>query len=106
MVNKYIDSVRQTFRNANKAVENCIKDLLEPYGEKGLELNEKSDNLFSVIYEEFPNEFEKIEYIRVFGDYLQVKTDCNKDWRNLYINNTDIAFLLDEVESAIPAVEE
>lgn len=106
MVRKYIDSVRETFRNANKAVENCIKDLLVSYGDNGLELNEKTDNLFSVIYEEFPNEFEKIEYIRVYGDFLQVKTDCNKDWRKLYPNNTDLAFLLDEVESAISALEE
>lgn len=106
MVKKYIDSVRETFRNANKAVENCIKDLLEPYGENGIELNEKSDNLYSVIYEELPNKFEKVVAVRVFGDFLQVKTDCNKDWRKLYPFNTDLAFLLDEVEGAISALEE
>lgn len=106
MVRNHFESVRKTFRYASKAIEDCIKDLLEPYGENGIELNEKSDNLFSVIYEEFPNKFEKVEYIRVFGDILQVKTDCNKDWRKLYINNTDIAFLFDEVEGAISALEE
>lgn len=106
MARNHFDSVRETFRHASKAVEDSIKDLLESYGENGLELNEKSDNLFSVIYEEFPNKFEKVEYIRVFGDILQVKTDCNKDWRKLYTHNTDIAFLFDEVESAISALEE
>lgn len=102
----YIESVRQSLKHAQKMVEECIMHILEPYGEEGLELNDKTDHSFSVIYEEFPNEFEKITAIRVLGCILKVKTDKNNEWRKLYINNTDIAFLLDEIESAIRATEE
>lgn len=105
MTNKYIESVRESFINANNAVEKCIRILLEPYGENGLELNKKTDNSYSAIYEEYPNKFEKIEYIRVFDGFLQVKTDCNENWRYLWKNNTDLAFLLDEVESAISSAK-
>ena len=111
MENNYIESVRKQLAFAEKMAEECIINLLEPYGEDGLELNEKLDGEYSVIYEIIPNEFKKVVAVRVVKDKnlgykLHKKVEGDTSWTTLNLSFTDTRFLLDEIVSAIRAESE
>lgn len=111
MEKNYIESVRKQMAFAQRMAEECIIHLLEPYGEEGLELNEKLDAEYSVIYEIIPNEFKKVVAVRVVNDKhlgykLHKKVEDDTSWTSLNLSYTDARFLLDEIESAIRAESE
>lgn len=97
---EYVNSVRQTINNAEKAVEECIKVLLVPFGDIGLDLNYHTSDCYSVVSEYRPNEFHIVEWVRVTNDgRLEMLLENDSEWKPLcYV---DWAFLLDEVERAI-----
>lgn len=111
MEKNYIESVRKQMAFAQRMAEECIIHLLEPYGEEGLELNDKLDGEYNVIYEIIPNEFKKVVAVRVVNDKhlgykLHKKVEDDTSWTSLNLSYTDARFLLDEIESAIRAENE
>ena len=96
---EYIHSTRQVIYNAENAVKECLKIILEPFGEVGLDLNYRPDDSYSVISEYRPNEFHKVEWVRVNYGCLEMLLENDKEWKHLGF--VDWAFLLDEVERAI-----
>ena len=93
--------VRMNYHNAERMVEECIKDLVKSLGKNGLELNthEGEDDIDSVICEITPNNFKKVEYIRCNNDNLEMKLEGSDRWEILAF--VDRGFLLDEVANAL-----
>lgn len=93
--------VRMNYHNAERMVEECIKDLVKGLGKNGLELNthEGEDDIYSVICEITPNNFKKVEYIRCNNDNLEMKLEGSDRWEILAF--VDRGFLLDEVANAL-----
>lgn len=93
--------VRMNYHNAERMVEECIKDLVKSLGKNGLELNthEGEDDIYSVICEITPNNFKKVEYIRCNNDNLEMKLEGSDRWEILAF--VDRGFLLDEVANAL-----
>ena len=89
------------YHNAERMVEECIKDLVKSLGKNGLELNthEGEDDIYSVICEITPNNFKKVEYIRCNNDNLEMKLEGSDRWEILAF--VDRGFLLDEVANAL-----
>ena len=94
----YIDAVRENLSNAHKMVEECIKAIVKPYGNDGLELNVQEEDCYSVLAEIVPNEFHKVVAVRVTNDKLEMRFENESEWSPLRM--VDMGFLLDEVESA------
>lgn len=92
--------VRMNYHNAERMVEECIKDLVAPFGHEGLELNNShcSDE-YQVICEITPNNFKRVEYIRCNNDNLEMKLEGSDRWEILAF--VDRGFLLDEVANTL-----
>lgn len=97
-MNKRIDAVRENLALAHIMVEDCIKTIVEPYGNEGLELNVQEEDCYSVLAEIVPNEFHKVVAVRVTDDKLEMRFENESEWSPLRM--VDMGFLLDEVESA------
>lgn len=93
--------VRMNYHNAERMLEECIKDLVKGLGKEGLELNthEGEDDIYSVICEITPNNFKKVEYIRCNNDNLEMKLEGSDRWEILAF--VDRGFLLDEVANTL-----
>ena len=87
--------VRMNYHNAERMVEECIKDLIRDLGKEGLELNTHCDDEYQVICEITANNFKKVEYIRCNNDDLEMKLEGSDRWEILAF--VDIGYLLDEV---------
>ena len=92
--------VRMNYHNAERMVEECIKDLVRPFGKEGLELNNThcSDE-YQVISEITPNNFKRVEYIRCNNDNLEMQLEGETEWHTLAF--VDRGYLLDEVANML-----
>ena len=90
-----IKIVRKNLANAHRLVENCIEELLSPYGEEGVTLNTHTDDSYAVISEICPNDFRIVESVRFYKGNLEMQFLGEKEWRILCF--VDIGFLLDEI---------
>ena len=92
--------VRMNYHNAERMVEECIKDLVRGLGKEGLELNNThcSDE-YQVICEITPNNFKRVERIRCYEDVLQMQLEDSDKWEILAF--VDRGFLLDEVANML-----
>lgn len=88
--------VRMNYHNAERMVEECIKDLIKGLGKEGLELNVHYNGLdYAVNSEITPNDFRVVERVRCFNDKLEMQLENEEKWRELAF--VDRGYLLDEV---------
>lgn len=103
MKNTILEMAKQSIETAIRNAELALHAILKPYGNFGIELNTRPDDLFSVMGEVKPNVFKKVLKVRshIF-EGLQMLVEGENEWKTLDV--TDYKFLLDEVESAIRAM--
>ncbi len=103
MKNTIFDIVKQSIETAIRNAELALHAVLNPYGNFGIELNTRPDDLFSVMGEVKANVFKKVLKVRSHTfEGLQMLVEGENEWRTLDV--TDYKFLLNEVESAIRAM--
>jgi hypothetical protein len=103
MKNIIFDIAKQSIETAIRNAELALHAVLNPYGNFGIELNTRPDDLFSVTGEIEPNVFKKVIKVRShIWEGLQMIVEGENEWRTLDV--TDYNFLLNEVESAIRAM--
>jgi hypothetical protein len=102
-MNTIFEMAKLTLESALRNAESALHAVLIPYGNFGIELNTRPDDLFSVMGEVKPNVFKKVLKVRSHTyEGLQMLVEGENEWRTLDV--TDYKFLLDEVESAIDAM--
>ncbi len=103
MKNTILEMAKQSLETAIRNAELALHAILNPYGNFGIELNTRPDDLFSVMGEVEANVFKKVLKVRshIF-EGLQMLVEGENEWRTLDV--TDYKFLLNEVESAIRAM--
>jgi hypothetical protein len=95
----------QSLDSALQMAESALHAVLAPYGNFGLELNTRPNDLWSVMGEVEPNKFKKVVKVRSHTfEGLQMLLEGEGEWRSLDV--TDYKFLLEEVQSAIRAIWE
>lgn len=103
MKNTLFDIAKETIETAIRNAELTLHAVLKPYGNFGIELNTRPDDLFSVMGEVKANVFKKVLKVRTHTyEGLQMLCEGENEWRTLDV--TDYKFLLNEVESAIDAM--
>lgn len=103
MKNTILEMAKQSIETAIRNAELALHAILNPYGNYGIELNTRPDDLFSVMGEVKPNVFKKVLKVRSHTfEGLQMLVEGGNEWITLDV--TDYKFLLDEVESAIRAM--
>lgn len=103
MKNTIFEITKQSIESAIYNAELALHAVLNPYGNFGIELNSRPDNLFSVMGEVKANVFKKVLKVRSHTfEGLQMLVEGENEWRTLDV--TDYKFLLDEVENAIRAI--
>ena len=103
MKNTIFEIAKQSIETAIRNAELALHAILNPYGNYGIELNTRPDDLFSVMGEVEPNVFKKVLKVRSHTyEGLQMLVEGENEWRTLDV--TDYKFLIDEVESAIRAM--
>ena len=103
MKNTILEMAKQSIETAIRNAELALHAILNPYGNFGIELNTRPDDLYSVMGEVKPNTFKKVLKVRSHTfEGLQMLVEGENEWRTLDV--TDYKFLLDEVESAIRAM--
>ena len=102
-MNTIFEMAKLSLETALRNAESALHAILRSYGNYGIELNTRPDDLFSVMGEVKPNVFKKILKVRSHTyEGLQMLCEGENEWRTLDV--TDYKFLLDEVESAIDAM--
>lgn len=102
-MNTIFEMAKLNLETALRNAESALHAILRSYGNYGIELNTRPDDLFSVMGEVKPNVFKKILKVRSHTyEGLQMLCEGENEWRTLDV--TDYKFLLDEVESAIDAM--
>lgn len=97
------EMAKQSIETAIRNAELALHAILNPYGNFGIELNTRPDDLFSVTGEVKPNVFKKVIKVRSHTyEGLQMLVEGENEWRTLDV--TDYKFLLNEVENAIRAM--
>ena len=103
MMNTIFEMAKLNLESALCNAESTLHTILNPYGNFGIELNTRPNDLFSVMGEVEPNVFKKVLKVRSHTfEGLQMLVEGENEWRTLDV--TDYKFLLDEVESAIRAM--
>ena len=103
MKNTIFDIAKLSIETAIRNAELALHAILNPYGNFGIELNTRPDDLYSVMGEVKANVFKKVIKVRSHTfEGLQMLVEGENEWRTLDV--TDYKFLLDEVESAIRAM--
>lgn len=103
MKNTILEMAMQSLETAIRNAETALHAVLSPYGNFGLELNTRPNDLWSVMGEVEPNKFKKILKVRSHKfEGLQMYVGEEEGWR--YLDCTDYKFLLQEVQSAIQAI--
>ena len=87
--------MRTAHANAERAITECIKAMIEPYGDDGVELPYHTPDCYSVVSEIRPMEFVEVSSIRCKDDALEMMLTGETKWRGLAF--VDLGFLLDEV---------
>ncbi len=84
--------------NAHAKVQFAIMQLLAPFGEKGIELNDKINGMYFPSVEVAPGLHKQIKAIRFYNEILYIKVEDN--WI-FYKNINDLPFLFSEIYRAI-----
>ena len=82
--------------NAKIQLYNAMKELLEPYGEEGVELNCHSEGCYRPMCEIKPNQFSVINSLRYYNEVLSMQIDDNSEWVELSMP-CDLHFLWNEL---------
>lgn len=102
-MNTIFEMAKLTLETALRNAESALHAILRSYGNDGIELNTRPNDLFSVMAEIEPHTFKKVVKVRSHTwEGLQMLVEGEDRWRTLDV--TDYKFLLDEVESAIDAM--
>lgn len=96
-----IETIKQNYFIAVDFVENEIKEMVEEYGDKGLELNtHPEEDCYSVTEEIEPNVFKVVKKVRTHYDELEVMLEGEDEWTAI-MGITDWIFFLEEVANSI-----
>lgn len=102
-MNTIFEMAKLNLETALRNAESALHAILNPYGNFGIELNTRPDDLYSVMAEIEPHTFKKVVKVRSHTwEGLQMLCEGENEWRTLDV--TEYKFLLDEVESAVNAM--
>lgn len=94
----------QSLESALQMAETALHTVLAPYGENGIELNDRPSDMYSVMGEVEPNTFKKVVKVRSHpheGLCMIVKGET--EWRPL--DTSDYQLLINEVWDVIKGDE-
>lgn len=102
-MNTIFEMAKLNLETALRNAESALHAILNAYGNFGIELNTRPDDLYSVMAETEPHTFKKVLKVRSHTyEGLQMLCEGENEWKTLDV--TDYKFLLDEVESAVNAM--
>ena len=95
-----IEMAKQSLMSAERLAETALHAVLAPYGNFGIELNTRPNDMWLVMGESEPNKFKRVVKVRSHTfEGLQMLLEDEGEWKGLDV--TDYKFLLEEVQSAI-----
>lgn len=100
MKNTILEMAMQSLMSAERLAETALHAVLAPYGNFGIELNTRPNDMWLVMGEDEPNKFKRVVKVRSHTfEGLQMLLEDEGEWKGLDV--TDYKFLLEEVQSAI-----
>lgn len=100
MKNTILEMAMQSLMSAERLAETALHAVLAPYGNFGIELNTRPNDMWLVMGESEPNKFKRVVKVRSHTfEGLQMLLEDEGEWKGLDV--TDYKFLLEEVQSAI-----
>jgi len=84
---------------ALQQMKSAIKEMLEPYGDKGLELTDHTNKSYSVMCEVKPLHFVRVARVRKSNNEVQMLLVGETEWKPCGF--TDWFFLFDEIRYAV-----
>lgn len=94
----------QSLESALQMAESALHAVLAPYGNNGIELNDRPSNMYSVMGEVKPNTFKKIEKVRSHPhEGLCMIVEGETEWKPL--DTSDYQLLINEVWNVIKGDE-
>lgn len=90
----------QSLESATKLAESALHAALAPYGENGIELNDRPSDMYSVMGEVEPNTFKKVVKVRSHPhEGLCMIVEGETEWRPL--DTSDYQLLINEVWAVV-----
>mgnify|MGYP003300333536 FL=1 len=90
----------QSLESATKLAESALHAVLAPYGENGIELNDRPSDMYSVMGEVEPNTFKKVVKVRSHPhEGLCMIVEGETEWRPL--DTSDYQLLINEVWAVV-----
>ena len=100
MKHTILSMAMQSLESATSLAETALHAVLAPYGNFGIELNTRPNDMWLVMGEVEPNKFKRVVKVRSHTfEGLQMLLEDEGEWKGLDV--TDYKFLLEEVQSAI-----
>lgn len=100
MKNTILEMAMQSLMSAERLAETALHAVLAPYGNFGIELNTRPNDMWLVMGEVEPNKFKRVVKVRSHTfEGLQMLLEDEGEWKGLDV--TDYKFLLEEVQNAI-----
>ena len=94
----------QSLESALQMAETALHAVLAPYGENGIELNDRPSDMYSVMGEVEPNTFKKVVKVRSHPrEGLCMIVEGETEWRPL--DTSDYQLLINEVWDVIKGDE-
>ena len=94
----------QSLESATKLAESALHAVLAPYGENGIELNDRPSDMYSVMGEVKPNTFKKVVKVRSHPhEGLCMIVEGETEWRPL--DTSDYQLLINEVWDVVKGDE-
>lgn len=94
----------QSLESATKLAESALHAVLAPYGENGIELNDRPSDMYSVMGEVEPNTFKKVVKVRSHPhEGLCMIVEGETEWRPL--DTSDYQLLINEVWDVVKGDE-
>lgn len=94
----------QSLESATSLAESALHAVLNPYGNFGIELNDRPSDMYSVMGEVRPNVFKKVLKVRSHTyEGLQMLVEGENEWRPL--DTSDYSLLLNEVWDVVKGGE-
>ena len=104
MKHTILSMAMQNLESAIRNAESALHAVLAPYGDNGIELNDRPSDMYSVMGEVRPNTFKKVVKVRSHPhEGLCMIVEGETEWRPL--DTSDYSLLLNEVWDVVKGDE-
>jgi len=104
MKHTILEMAMQSLESATRNAELALNTVLAPYGNYGVELNDRPSDMYSVMGEVEPNTFKKVVKVRSHTfEGLGMLIEGENEWRPLDVS--DYQLLLNEVWDVVKGDE-